>query len=124
MRMSLQPVVLAAMTLLTITATVPRPTGDAARGKPLFQARCISCHKVDGSGGVRLGGNPSPDWRDLKHVAQPAWNDSILRDCITNGRARSGMPAWGRTGQLKPAEIEDLIAHIRTLASQARRGAH
>ena len=28
----------------------------------------------------------------------------------------SGMVAWGKTGQIKPADIENLIAYIHTLA--------
>ena len=42
--------------------------------------------------------------------------DDYLRDCITNGKMKSGMVAWGKTGMLKPAQIEDLIAYIRTFS--------
>ncbi len=118
---------LAAAMVITILASAvfagARPPGDAGRGKAIFQSRCIACHKTDGTGGVHLTGNPSPNWKDPKHVGQPAWTDSFLRDCIQNGKARSGMPAWGRTGQLKPAEIEDLIAHIHALAAPPGRNA-
>ena len=87
--------------------------GDPALGRRVFNARCIPCHRADGSGGVKLGGNPTPNWHDPKHVFVPGFDDT-LRACITEGRARSGMPAWGRTGQLTPAEIEHVIAYIHT----------
>ena len=72
--------------------------------------KCAVCHKPDGSGGVKLTGNPTPDWRNAKLMAAPAHSDSALRDCITNGKPKSGMVAWMKTGQLKPAQVADLIA--------------
>ena len=91
--------------------------GDAAAGKKMFQVRCVACHKADGTGGIKLTGNPTPNWKDPKYVNTPKWTDDFLRDCITNGKMKSGMVAWGKTGQIKPAEIENLIAYIHTLAA-------
>jgi len=31
------------------------------------------------------------------------------------------MPSWGKTGQLKPQEIENLIAYIHTLAAAKKK---
>lgn len=93
--------------------------GNAAAGKPIFASKCVACHKADGTGGVKLTGNPTPNWKLPKTWADPArakGGDDFLRDCITNGKPKSGMVAWGKTGQLKPAQIEDLIAYIHTLA--------
>ena len=95
--------------------------GDAAAGKKMFQAKCVACHKPDGSGGIKLTGNPTPNWKDPKYVNTPKWNDDFLRDCITNGKPKSGMVAWGKTGQIKPAEIENLIAYIHTLAATKKK---
>jgi cytochrome c oxidase cbb3-type subunit 3 len=96
-------------------AVVAGPSkGDATAGKKIYNGKCIPCHKADGSGGVKLTGNPSPSWKDPKHVFDPKFNDDVLRDCIVNGKPKSGMPAWGKSGQLKPAEVEDVIAYIHT----------
>jgi len=92
--------------------------GNAAAGKAIFTTKCVACHKADGSGGVKLTGNPTPSWKDAKRMADPKFNDDYLRDCITNGKVKSGMVAWGKTGQIKPQQIEDLIAHIRTFAKK------
>src|SRR5438876_10282856 len=91
--------------------------GNAAAAKPIFTSKCIVCHKADGTGGVKLTGNPTPNWKDPKTWADPkrAAGDDYLRDCITNGKIKSGMVAWGKTGQIKPADIENLIAYIHTL---------
>lgn len=107
-------VLLAALSAAFALAAPPVPAkGNAVAGKVLF-AKCVQCHKADGSGGVKLTGNPTPSWKDKKRMA--TITDAVLRDCITNGKIKSGMVAWGKTGQLKPAQIEDLIAYIRTLA--------
>jgi mono/diheme cytochrome c family protein len=103
----------------TTHAKSPRPVGDPAIGKKFFlKLNCALCHKADGSGGVRLTGNPTPNWRDAKRMADPKYNNDYLRDCITNGKMKSGMVAWGKTGQLKPAEIEHVIAYIRTFSAK------
>ena len=100
---------------LAFTAASAAPSkGNPAIGKPLFAKNCMVCHKVDGSGGMKLTGNPTPNWKDPKTWADPKRTDDYLRDCITNGKIKSGMVAWGKGGQLKPADIENLIAYIRT----------
>lgn len=93
------------------------PRGDAALGKKIFASKCVQCHKADGSGGIKLTGNPTPSWREAKRMADPQYSDAYLRDCITNGKIKSGMIAWSKAG-VKPVEIEHLIAHIRTFAKK------
>ncbi len=94
--------------------------GNAAAGKAIYAVKCVACHKPDGSGGVKLTGNPTPNWKDPKTWADPKRKnmDAYMRDCITNGKLPSGMVAWGKTGQIKPADIENLIAYIHVLAKR------
>ena len=103
----------AAPLAFTAASAAPRK-GNPALGKPLFAKNCVVCHKVDGSGGMKLTGNPTPNWKDPNIWADPKRTDDYLRDCITNGKIKSGMVAWGKSGQLKPADIENLIAYVRT----------
>ena len=91
--------------------------GDPVAGKKMFASKCVQCHKADGSGGIKLTGNPTPNWRDAKRMADTTYDDDYLRDCITNGKIKSGMVAWSKQG-VKPAEIENLIAYIRTFAKK------
>lgn len=106
---------LAFATLASAQGTPP-PAGDAAKGKKLYATRCVACHKPDGSGGVKVTGNPTPDFRNAALMALPAHSDSVMRECITHGRPKSGMVAWSKQG-VKPADIEHLIAYIRTFAA-------
>jgi cytochrome c oxidase cbb3-type subunit 3 len=99
----------------------PAPTkGNAAAAKAIYTSKCVVCHKADGTGGVKLTGNPTPNWKDPKTWADPKrkGGDAYLRDCITNGKPQSGMVAWVKTGQIKPADVENLIAYINTLAKK------
>ncbi len=107
-------VIAALASVAAFAATTGPSKGNPAAGKAVFTSKCIACHKADGSGGVKLTGNPTPNWKDPKTWADPKRTDDYLRDCITNGKIQSGMVAWGKSGQLKPAQIEDLIAYIRT----------
>ena len=106
----------AASALRTFQVSAEPAKGNPAAAKPIFAQKCVACHKSDGSGGVKLTGNPTPNWKDPKTWADPKRKDpdAYLRDCITNGKPKSGMVAWGKTGQLKPPQIEDMIAFIKT----------
>lgn len=108
-----------------LSATTAPAKGDAKAGLAVFKAKsCATCHKADGTGGVKLTGNPTPNWKDPK-----VWNDpkratdDYFRDCITNGKMTSGMVAWVKTGQVKPAEMENLIAYIHKLGGPMKAGA-
>jgi len=99
-----------------LSAPAAPAKGDPKLGAAVFKAKaCATCHKADGTGGVKLTGNPTPNWKDPKTWADPKRkDDDYFRDCITNGKVKSGMVAWGKTGQIKPDQIENLIAFIRT----------
>ena len=93
-----------------------------ADGPADFKTFCSTCHgdagKGDGPSAVAL--NPKP-----ANFSDPAfWNatrtDAYLRDCITNGKPKDGMVAWGKTGQIKPDMIENLIAYIKTFKAAAK----
>jgi mono/diheme cytochrome c family protein len=106
-----------AVLAFTSAAAISAPAkGNAAAAKSVFMSKCIACHKADGSGGIKLTGNPTPNWKDPKTWADPKRTDAYIRDCITNGKMQSGMVAWGKTGQVTPQQVEDLIAFIHTFA--------
>ena len=92
--------------------------GDAVAGKKIYVVKCVACHMANGSGGVKLTGNATPDWRNPEHMLMPGHGDAAMRDCITNGRPKSGMVAWVKSAQLKPAQVEDLIAYIHTFSKK------
>jgi len=93
--------------------------GDAAKGAAKYKVLCVACHKADGTGGFKTTGNPTPNWT-LKKTWDATRTEAYLRDCIVNGKIKSGMVAWGKTGQMKPQEVEDMIAYILTFKAKAK----
>ena len=87
--------------------------GNATAGAAIFKTKCVACHKADGTGGFKVTGKPTSNWT-LKKTWDATRTDDYLRDCITNGKIKSGMVAWGKSGQIKPPVIENLIAYIKT----------
>lgn len=77
-----------------------------AEGKALF-ATCAGCHGQEGVGMVGQG----PRLNSETFLA--AASDSFLRETISKGRPGTTMVSWG--GSFKPAQIDALIAYLRSL---------
>ena len=107
---------LAVLVLATVPALAAVKPGDATKGKAVFTKNCVICHNADGSGGKKLtaAGNASRDFRDAKFWAERT--DEQIRTVINNGVPKSGMITW--KGILKPQEIEDVMAYIKTFAKK------
>jgi len=88
-------------------------------GRAAFRMHCTQCH---GSGAAGSPGYPNlndDDW---------LWGGDLraIEFTITNGARNpdhpqtrmSQMPAFGRDGILEPAQIEDLVAYVRTISHQ------
>ncbi len=102
-----------------VSASAGPTTGKAPAGQAIYKTKCVACHKADGTGGFKVTGLPTANWT-LKKTWDATRTDDYLRDCITNGKAKDGMVAWGKTKQLTPAQIEDLIAYIKTFKAAAK----
>jgi mono/diheme cytochrome c family protein len=105
---------------MSASAAPPAPAkGDPAKAVAKYKVLCVACHKADGSGGFKSTGNPTPNWT-LKKTWDATRTEAFMRDCIVNGKIKSGMVPWGKTGQLKPQEIEDMIAYVMTFKAKAK----
>jgi len=95
--------------LLFLGANAAKAAEPSARpdGARLYAQRCSACHGADGRGGV---GVP---------LALPAFlssvDDAYLRKTVRLGRPGRVMPAFT---QLADAELESIIAHIRSWPGQ------
>lgn len=99
-------------------------------GRAAFRVHCVQCH---GSGAAGSKGYPNlndDDWLwggDLAEIHQTV-KDGIRQpgDPATHS---SLMPAFGRDGILTPAQIQDVVSHVRLISRQegpsasSRRGA-
>lgn len=101
----------------------PAPiSGDPVAGKTLFEANCVTCHGVNGSGQEGGTGVTLSRERDFQ-VMPPAINnpgyqasadDQMIRETIANGRKGSIMPSFKQAG-LSDTDINNLVAYVRTL---------
>lgn len=113
--------ILAAGVLLAPAALA---AGDAAAGKALYEANCMSCHgpKGQGDGPVGQALNPRPrDFSkgefkfDTDHDGKTG-TDADLMNVIHNGAAAyGGSPLMAPWPTLSEADRHNLIAYIRTL---------
>ncbi|HEV8244313.1 MAG TPA: c-type cytochrome [Polyangiaceae bacterium] len=81
------------------------------QGQELYQRMCSVCHGVSGEG---YKADQAPMLANPEFLATVS--DSFLRKAIVNGRRGTTMSAWSkaRGGPLKPAEVEAVIAYLRT----------
>ena len=94
-------------------ATNSMAAGDAAKGDKIFKANCVVCHgdKGDGKGPAAAGMTPPPrnftSATDMKGI-----DNARLHKSIVEGRPGTPMVGFGKT--LKPADIDDVIAYVKT----------
>jgi cytochrome c6 len=100
-------IVLAA--LLPIAASAAFAASD---GAATYKAKCASCHGADGRGQTAMG--KSLKLRDLGSADVQKQTDKELYNLTAGGKGK--MPAY--KGKLTEAEINALVAHMRTMAKK------
>jgi mono/diheme cytochrome c family protein len=92
--------------LLAAAPALAEEPGDALRGKVYAGQLCAECHAVE-------AGAASPNPAAVKFA-----------DLDVSGRAGEEFAAWLNTGHpvfrgglVKPSQVEDILAHIRSLAA-------
>ncbi|GIX46353.1 MAG: hypothetical protein KatS3mg131_0564 [Candidatus Tectimicrobiota bacterium] len=113
--------VMAAVLLLGAgVAGSAEPTGDAARGKEIYQERCLLCHGALGQGWAwhKKAVRPPVPVPDLRQVV-PQRSDEYLITVIRDGGEAVGltrfMPAFGF--DMSEQDLRDVVAFLRSLQS-------
>ena len=100
----------AAAALVLGFASIPANAQDTAAA--LYKTKCAACHGADGKGETAVG--KVNKVRDLGSPEVQQQSDADLTAVITGGKGK--MPAYGKS--LKPDQVKDLVAYIRTLAKK------
>jgi mono/diheme cytochrome c family protein len=100
--------VLASLCLAGLILFSTNAKADAQAGAATFKTKCQSCHGADGKGKEAL---KTQDWSS---AAVQNMSDAELTAITTDGKGK--MPAYGKS--LKPDQIKDLVAYIRSLAKK------
>jgi cytochrome c oxidase cbb3-type subunit III len=95
-------------------AAAPQPGPSPAReGQRIFQTSCAACHGLDARGGER-----GPDIATRREIQQLP--DEALLRIVQDGVAGTSMPSFRSLGS---AEIEAVVAQLRSLQNQGAQGA-
>jgi mono/diheme cytochrome c family protein len=92
-----------------------------AAGAALFASDCASCHRADGSGGMKFGSAVSADLRAPGLETTYRGSDKLILRAILYAKDQDGerldhpMPAW--KGRLSVAQAREIIAYLHTLHS-------
>lgn len=87
--------------------------GDPDAGKNIFMESCQHCHGALGKGNGPLAQSFSPPPKDLTSNSTQSLTDDELRKVMIEGRKGTAMAGFG--GDLKDAQLIDLVAFIRSL---------
>ena len=98
----------AALLLLNLSPSAVK--ADSAEAT--YKAKCQMCHGPDGKGETPAG--KAMKVKDFSSEDVQKMSDADLAAAITNGKGK--MPAYGKS--LKPEQIKDLVAYIRSLAKK------
>lgn len=100
-------IILVAAILSVIACASDAQAGDVERGRELAQASCGACHAVGPTGGSAMPA--APPFRELHRRYPVEQLAEALAEGISTGH--EAMPEF----QLAPAQIEALIAYLKTL---------
>jgi cytochrome c6 len=103
-------VILGAVTLVALGTMVV--SADAQDAAALYKTKCAACHGADAKGETAVG--KANKMRDLASEDVQKQSDADLTTVITGGKNK--MPAYGKS--LKPDQVKDLVAYIRSLAKK------
>jgi putative heme-binding domain-containing protein len=85
---------------------------DTSRGKRIFEAKCSTCHGLDGRGGEH-----APDI--IRRLAAKALSDQALLNLIHDGLDEEGMPGFP---SLSPDDGRAVVAYMRLLQGKSAAG--
>lgn len=93
-------------------------------GRAAFKVHCVQCH---GSGAAGSKGYPNLNDDDWLWGGDLATIEKTIVDGVRNPdhaeTRQSMMPAFGRDQLLTPAQVNDVVAHVRTISHQDKPGA-
>jgi len=92
---------------------VSAAVGDVAKGKSIYQSKCVTCHGPYGKGDGPVGKSLKPPAGDFSSAESKKKSPEELQTIIENGVPKTAMVAWKK--QLNEAEVQDVLAYVLSL---------
>lgn len=96
--------------MVSILCLPAMAAGDAAKGADLYAKKCKLCHGVDGAGTPAMQKKYGAELKPLGGTEIQAKKDADLAKGIMGGKKHASMAK-----ALQPADVDNVVAHIRTL---------
>lgn len=112
---------LAAMPIEQLPANPKLLQAAIEGGRSAFKVHCVQCHGSGAAGGAGYPNLNDDDWLwggDLKTIEYTLVHG--IRNPDHAETRQSAMPAFGRDGILQPAQVQDVVSHVRTLSKQEK----
>jgi len=112
------PTEVAEQTQAAETPTLAAEPTQAAAGQVIYQASCVSCHGVNGAGGVKIGEETSADIRGAELNETFGGDKALISRAILDGKDEEGndlstaMPRF--RGKLTDQQVNEVIAYLYT----------
>lgn len=93
-------------------------------GHAAFKVNCVQCHGAGAAGAKGYPNLNDDDWLwggDLSAIQQTLVNG--IRYPGNDATRSSLMPSFGKDGILTPAQVQDVVSHVRVLSKQDPAGA-
>ncbi len=107
-------VVFLIVTLWIVVRPTPAVSGDASKGRPLYEKYCLLCHGPEGRGDGPVGLHANPPAANFHTPESKNRPDAALLRTIQIGHTETAMAAWGNA--LSEDQLKDIIAYIRKLS--------
>jgi mono/diheme cytochrome c family protein len=107
-------VVLLVVTIWIISRPLPAFSGDASKGRPLYEKYCLMCHGPEGRGDGPVGLHANPPAANFHAPESKNRSDAALLKIIQDGHTETAMAGWKNA--LSEEHIKDILAYIRKLS--------
>ena len=89
-----------------------------AKGKAIYKTNCVACHGEGGKGDGPAAGVLKPKPRDHTDAAyMSTLSDKDMADIIRMGGAIKGKPLMPSNPQINGADLDALVAFVRSLSA-------